>query len=206
MKVKFIFFRCFIYAIFTYAIMESMLFDAIHNTNLEQFSESSLVEAGQNIILGLALVFLFLTKGFNFIKYLLILIIGLFFIREQDAFLDAFIGKHSWKVLCGIYFITTSYKLYTFKSEIKEQFEEFMNSASAGILFIGFSTLLIFSRMFGRKKFWKAVEGTENYTRNVKNAAEECTELFAYFLILIGIIEFFFYVKNQRKQQFITAI
>ena len=201
MKEKFTFFRYLIYAILTYGLMEFMLFDAVHNTYDEQFSEASLVETGQNIILGLSLIFLARSKSFHLIKYLLLLIIGLFFIREQDAFLDDYVAKHAWKVLCGIYALLIGYKIYTLRDRIKSEIDQFMTSASSGILFIGLTTLLIFSRMFGRKKFWKVVEGTEEYTRNVKNAAEECTELFAYFLIFIGVVEFFFYAKKYIQQK-----
>lgn len=196
MKEKFTFLRYFIYAILTYGLMEFMLFDAMNNTYDEQFSEDSLVETGQNILLGLSLIYLFASKSLSTVKYVLILIIGLFFIREQDAFLDDHVAKHTWKVLCAIYAAIIGYKLFTIRKSLAKEIENFMTSASSGILFIGFTTLLIFSRMFGRKKFWKVVEETEEYTRNVKNAAEECTELFAYLLIFIGVVEFYYYTKK----------
>ena len=202
MSIQFTFLRCTIYATFTYLLMELMRIDASNTINEIKFSETSLVEQLQNVFLVIALVFLATTKAYQSIKYSLLMIIGLFFIREQDAFLDSAIGEHSWKILCGIYFVCIASKIYQYRKLITSELHAFIQHASSGIIFIGLITLLIFSRMFGRKKFWIAVENTENYTRNVKNAAEECTELFAYFLILIGIIEFYFFAKQAvRKLQ-----
>lgn len=196
MKMKFTFFRYFIYAALTYGLMEIMRIDATNTVDDVKFAETSIVEQLQNVFLILSLLILAFSKQAKSIKYILMLILGLFFIREQDAFLDTALMEHGWKYLCIIYAIAIGYKIYTLRSNIKTEMENFMQTTSSGILFIGFTTLLVFSRMFGRKKFWIAVEGTEEYTRNVKNAAEECTELFGYFLIMIGIVEFYFYTKK----------
>lgn len=197
---KFTFLRYAIYAIFTYGIMELMRYDGMITTDEVKFAESSLVEQAQNLILAVAMLFLALTKGYQAIKYILILILGMFLIREQDAFLDSAIAEHSWKYICIIFAGIVGVKIYSIRKKISSEIEEFIKTSSSGIIFLGFLTLLIFSRMFGRKKFWKVVEGTEDYTRNVKNAAEECTELFGYFLILIGVVEFFYFVKSYTKR------
>jgi len=206
MMMKFTFLRYTIYAALTYALMEFMRYDATITTDDIKFSESTLVEQGQNIFLILSLLFLAFTKGYLAVKYILILIVGLFFIREQDAFLDTTIAEHAWKFLCGIYAIVIGYKIYKIRKSIKSEVEEFIKTSPSGIIFLGFVTLLIFSRMFGRKKFWKAVEGSEDYTRSVKNAAEECTELFGYFLILVGIAEFYALTKSTvEENKFVTV-
>ena len=199
MSTKFTLLRYTAYAALTYLLLEMMLYDAVNTTIDTKFSETSLVEQFQNIFLLIGIVLLIISNNLKSIKYSLALIIGLFFIREQDAFLDTAIGEHSWKFLCIAYGLAIGYKLYTYKNVFVDEFNTYIKSASSGITFIGLISLLIFSRMFGRKKFWIAVEETENYTRNVKNAAEECTELFAYFLILIGIIEFYYFSKKQFK-------
>lgn len=196
---KFTFLRYAIYAALTYGLMELMRYDGMTTTDDVKFAESSLVEQAQNIFLILSLISLTFTRGYQAIKYILILILGLFFIREQDAFLDSAITEHSWKFICIIFASLVGYKIFQIRKTIVSEIEEFIKTSSSGILFLGFTTLLIFSRMFGRKKFWKVVEGTEDYTRNVKNAAEECTELFGYFLILIGIIEFYVYVSSKIR-------
>ena len=198
---KFTFLRYVIYAALTYGIMELMRYDGMITTDEVKFAESSLVEQAQNVIITLAVLILAFTKGYQAIKYILILILGMFLIREQDAFLDSAIAEHAWKYICIVFAVITGIKIFTIRKKIISEIEEFITTSSSGILFLGFLTLLVFSRMFGRKKFWKVVEGTEDYTRNVKNAAEECTELFAYFLILIGVVEFFFYVKSHIKLQ-----
>ena len=201
---KFTFLRYTIYAAITYGLMEVMKFDAETTTEAVKFSETSIVEQLQNVFLIIALLFLAFSKNLPAVKYIIMLVLGLFFIREQDAFLDSALMEHGWKILCGIYAIAIGYKIYTLRTSIAREMENYMQSASSGILFVGLTTLLVFSRMFGRKKFWIAVEATEDYTRNVKNAAEECTELFGYFLILIGVIEFFFFAKKTlRKSEFI---
>lgn len=200
MKMKFTFLRYSFYAALTYGLMEVMKFDAETTTEAVKFSETSLVEQLQNVFLLLCLIFLAGSKNLPAVKYIMMLVLGLFFIREQDAFLDTALMEHGWKILCVIYAIALGYKIYTLRNRVMKELNQYLQSASSGILFIGLTTLLIFSRMFGRKKFWIAVEATENYTRNVKNAAEECTELFGYFLILIGVIEFYFFAKNTMKK------
>ena len=198
---KFTFLRYIIYAALTYGLMEFMLFDAKFGTDPVKFAESSFVEQAQNVLLLISLVFLCFTKGFNAVKYLLILVLGMFFIREQDAFLDSAVTEHAWKIICAIFAVLVGFKIFKIRKTIASELQVFMKSAPSGILFLGFTTLLIFSRMFGRKKFWKAIEETEDYTRNVKNAAEECTELFAYFIIMIGVVEFFVYAKAVVKEE-----
>lgn len=200
MKMKFTFFRYAIYAILTYVLLEVMRIDAADTTQIIKFSESSIVEQLQNVFLLISIIFIARAKSFSVIRYGLLLVLGLFFIREQDAFLDSFIGKHAWKVMCGAYALAIGYKLYTYRSNLMNEIEKFIHSAAGGIFFIGFTTLLIFSRMFGRKIFWMAVEQTTEYSRNVKNAAEECTELFAYFLLLIGAVEFFVFAHEMVKK------
>lgn len=199
---KYTFLRYAIYAALTYGLMEVMRFDALYTEDVVKFAESSIVERLQNVFLILMLVLLVFTKGFYAIRNLLLLVFGVFFIREQDAFLDSLIGEDAWKYICIVYAGLVGYSIYKVRKAILGEIEQFITTASSGILFLGLTTLLIFSRMFGRKKFWKIVEGTEDYTRNVKNAAEECTELFGYFILLIGVIEFFVYayatVKNKK--------
>lgn len=201
MKMKFTFLRYIIYAAIVYGLMEVMRLDALYDDDIVKIAESSYVEKLQNVLLGLMLIFLAFTKGFHGIRYLLLLIFGVFLIREQDAFLDSTIGEHSWKMISITYTILLSYFIYKHRKSILTELEKFISSASSGILFLGFTTLLIFSRMFGRKKFWIVVEGTENYTRDVKNAAEECTELFAYFILFIGVFEFFVFVQHMLKNK-----
>lgn len=201
MKIKFTFLRYAIYAILTYVLLEVMRLDAEDTTQIIKFSESSIVEQLQNVFLLISIIFIAKAKDFSAVRYGLLMILGLFFIREQDAFLDNFLGKHAWKVMCGGYALAIGYKIYSSRSKLKTELEKFINTASAGIIFIGLTTLLIFSRMFGRKVFWMAIEGTSEYTRNVKNAAEECTELFAYFLILIGAVEFYVFAYSMVKKQ-----
>lgn len=181
--------------------MEVMRLDALYNEEALQFSESSIVERLQNVFLLLMLLTLVFTKGFKAIKNILLFVLGIFFIREQDAFLDHLLGEHSWKYISLLYAAGIGFFIYKERKSILSEIDHMMTTASSGILFLGFTTLLIFSRMFGRKKFWKIVEGTENYTRNVKNAAEECTELFGYFILLIGVIEFYIYVNSTLKRQ-----
>ena len=62
----------------------------------------------------------------------------------------------------------------------------------------GFITLFVFSRMFGRKVLWKAIMD-DKFLRVVKDAAEECTELFGYLLIVFAAIEYYYAFKKKEK-------
>ncbi|MDP1086466.1 transporter, partial [Klebsiella pneumoniae] len=64
----------------------------------------------------------------------------------------------------------------------------YANSFSFGLFAAGFLTTYVFSRLYGRQDFWRAVL-QENYLRDFKSAAEELVELFGYALLLIAVIE-----------------
>lgn len=78
MKMKFTFLRYIIYAAIVYGLMEVMHLDALYDDDIVKIAESSYVEKLQNVLLGLMLIFLAFIKGFHGIRYLLLLIFGVF--------------------------------------------------------------------------------------------------------------------------------
>ena len=64
---------------------------------------------------------------------------------------------------------------------------------------IGLVLLLIYSRLFGMTALWHGLL-SENYVRVFKNAAEECTELLAYTLIMAAALTYAAQRLRERRK------
>jgi hypothetical protein len=63
----------------------------------------------------------------------------------------------------------------------------FLVSRSAAVMTVGLVLLLVYSRLFGMTALWEGLL-SENYVRLFKNAAEECTELLGYTLVMASAL------------------
>jgi hypothetical protein len=63
----------------------------------------------------------------------------------------------------------------------------------------GILVTFLFSRLFGKGDFWKAVM-EENYMRSVKNAAEEGVEVMGDILIFISSVEYMIFKSKQKRE------
>lgn len=166
------------------------------------YGEGSLTEYMQILFLVLS-SFLLGILGFRYKanRSLSILLVGISLvacIREFDNILDHYVFDGAWQVLALLAAALTGYWVYKLRAGLKQAIAEFMNQPAFGIIISGFLIVFTFSRIFGRKVFWKAVMA-EHYIRSVKNVAEEGIELLGYTLIFLGIFEYFIYCVKKDE-------
>jgi lysylphosphatidylglycerol synthetase-like protein (DUF2156 family) len=197
------FIRVLIYALLVILLAKLISYDAQQSPRGQLFSEDSLTEKTQSVMLLISSVlFLITTIRYRQVWVLSVLLFCFTiasFIREQDVYLDQWLFHGSWKIGA---FAAVGFALFVCIKYHKSFFESmsiFSNSFAFGVLLSGFLTTYVFSRLLGRKVFWMIVMG-DRYFRDVKNAGEECVELFGYLLLLIASIEYLFYLRTKIKQ------
>lgn len=150
-----------------------------------QIGELSATEILQQLLLMVTSIsFLYLAREKSEVKHAAILISAFFavlFIRELDHLFDSIV--HGAWVYPAI-LVAGSAIFYAFKNgkHTIDQLALILASPHMNLLVTGVMLLLVFSRLFGMGSFWQSVMG-EHYIRDVKNIAEEGTELLAYCLI-----------------------
>lgn len=192
------------------ALCAMIEYDASIAISGKKFDEHSVTEFTQStVLLILAGLFYFLYlryEDFKALSFLFFCMMAASFFREQDAFLDTLLYHGSWKIFSGIFLALAIYKLKRKWSCFVEDTNNFFNTFAGGLFFFSIITLYVFSRLFGRKVFWYAVMG-DYFIRDVKNAAEECIELFGYFLMLISALEYTFMInKRTYSQEHFSAV
>jgi len=186
-------FRFVIYGLTIYLLAEFLKWNAGLEKGQGKFSEESLVEYAQSMLLLFSALVFFYT-GLKY-RSTLVLSVSLFsftfasFIREQDAVLDDKVFDGAWQTLVFSLLLFTAILIYRKKVLLLSAFNEYGNKFAFGILLSGVLTTYVFARLYGRKVFWMAVMENQ-YTREVKTVSEESLELLGYVLILIGSIEF----------------
>lgn len=109
-------------------------------------------------------------------------------IRENDQPLELFLPHGAWKFIIVIPMTVLVVYFWKNRKQVSRQLVAYSHTMSFGILISGF-VALTFSRLFGRKFFWQQLMG-ENFTRTVKNVAEESVEVLALGLLLLAVVEF----------------
>ncbi|MEC7296141.1 MAG: hypothetical protein VXV78_08050, partial [Pseudomonadota bacterium] len=109
-------------------------------------------------------------------------------VREQDYFLDEYVARHTWKILVTMIILPSLAWVVYQRQRFLEEFRHFSNSFAFGLFAGGVLVTYVFSRLYGRQVFWRAVL-EEQYVRVFKDAAEEVVELLGYSLILFAMIE-----------------
>ncbi len=184
------------YAALLFAVAQIIATDA----KLQSFKENSNTEHAQDIILfisfGLAL---FIGYKFNKVKtlsYTLAALLLISFIREMDAFFDAVLFHGAWVYFAGAALVAYFFLIYKKIGSINSEIELIKEHISLGMVTIGLLIIHVFSRLYGRKKMWKALMGEDNFIRIVKDASEEGIELLGYTIIFIGIIELYLFARK----------
>ncbi|MEE8221002.1 MAG: hypothetical protein V3R21_04525 [Woeseiaceae bacterium] len=111
-----------------------------------------------------------------------------FFIRELDFFLDRFVDN-LWQVLLAIPAALVIVYTYRHRRRFRIAWGRIWPSPGLSILFAGAIVMFAFVQFVVHEPLWMAILG-EDYQRIVKIAVEEFTELAAYYLWLIGTIEY----------------
>jgi hypothetical protein len=112
-----------------------------------------------------------------------------FIIRELDYYFDRFIVDNLWQALvavAGALVITYTYRQ---RKRLKIAWGRIWPSPGIALLFAGAVIMFAFVSLVGHEPLWVSILG-DSYQRIVKLAVEEFIELGAYFLWLIGSIEY----------------
>jgi len=112
-----------------------------------------------------------------------------FIIRELDYFFDRFIVDNLWQVLAAIALALVITYTYRQRKRLKIAWGRIWPSPGIALLFAGAVIMFAFVSIVGHEPLWMSILG-DNYQRIVKLAVEEFIELSAYFLWLIGSIEY----------------
>lgn len=146
----------------------------------------------QSIFLAIStalLLFLYVKKSaFRYVALLLLALTGAAFIREQDIFFENYLGNGTWQIPVYLLLAVVIYIVVKNLAQFSQELKLYTQSTSFGVFLGGLLTTFVFSRLYGRKTFWYEVMG-DQYFRAVKNAGEECLELYGYLLILISVVE-----------------
>lgn len=194
--------RIIVYAVLIVGLAEFIKWDASQFSGDMKFSEQSNTEWLQSIFLAIScsvLLYLFLSK--SPLRYTALLMLGLTgaaFFREQDVYFENYIGNGTWQVPVYLLLAVVLFIVVKNIAEFAKELKLYTQSTSFGVFLSGLLTTFVFSRLYGRKTFWYAVMG-DDYMRAVKNAGEECLELYGYLLILISVIELLLMGRMLKK-------
>lgn len=192
----FIAIRVIVYSILMFGVAEAIFFDAAHPMEGGYFGEITFTEIGQEIILFILFVF-YLILGFKWKEIQPVSnIVSLFFLMSFIREFNFLISHWIYPVLL-VFAIVVWLMVRDFKKIYAATIQFFKVSASSWLI-SGFLVTYIFSRLFGRSKFWKLLYHDETY-RLAKAATEEGLELLGNTLMLIGVLEFLLYYLSEIK-------
>jgi len=200
-SVKWTIVKILIYAVILFGIYGILQIDS--NQEGKIFKENSLTEWLQILFMVFTSIVFYISGKIDKNNLALMkLLIGLLFIaiiRELDEVLDKFVFDGAWQILALVILLVLSFLVYKHRKNLAPSINKFVKLSSFGILQSGFLIVMVFSRLFGQKIFWKSVMGA-SYIRSVKDVAEESLELLGYGLIFIGSIEFLLFCKKKATQ------
>ncbi len=127
-----------------------------------------------------------------------------FFIRELDYFLDLYVTDNFWQVLFGVVLALLIAYIYRQRRRFRIAWLRLWPSPGMTLLFAGATIIFAFVPLVGHEPLWMSILG-DDYHRVVKLAIEEFIELSAYFLWLIGTIEYAYQAKAIAMQEPQTA-
>jgi len=183
--------RAALYMLLIAGLAQGVFYEALYLPE-DRFSERGFTELAQTGLLALTtLLLLYARIGLRelpHVSLLLLAFVASSLIREQDALLDARVFDGAWQLLVTAIILPSLYRVIRHRGAFAAQFAAYANTLSFGLFAAGFLTTYVFSRLYGRQDFWRAVL-QENYVRDFKSTAEEVVELFGYALILIAMIE-----------------
>ena len=190
--------RVVIYSLVMFGLAEAVRFDALFPMEEGYFGEISMVEILQETILFLLFVF-YLIFGFKYheiqpVSNVISLFFLISFIREFNFLIDFWIIPSLVILAIIAWLIVRDFK------KLKAATQTFFNHPASGWFFSGFLVTYIFSRLFGRSKFWLLVYDESNY-RLAKAATEEGIELLGDALMLIGAVELVFAWLALKKEK-----
>ncbi|MCS2609701.1 hypothetical protein [Halomonas dongshanensis] len=199
--------RATLYILFIGAITQGTYLEAVYMPEV-RFSEYGFSEPMQTLILASCSIMLLYIrhalKVFPTVALLLFAFITASLIREQDYFLDTFVARHTWKILVAMVIIPSLAWVWVKRRHFLQEFVHYSNTCAFGLFAAGFLTTYVFSRLYGRQIFWRAILEDE-YVRVFKDAAEEVVELLGYSLILFATIELLLLARRIHRARQLEA-
>lgn len=194
----FIVLRVLLYGALLFGIAEGVFFDAANPMEDGYFGEITFTEIAQEVILFCLFIF-YLLLGFKWkeiqvVSNFISLFFLMAFIREFNFLVDG------WFYPVLVVLVVLSYLLVRDFKKIKQSTIVFFSKPASTWFLAGLLITLVFSRLFGRSKFWRLLYDDENY-RLAKAATEEGLELLGDTLMLISAIEFSLYYLFEKKKQ-----
>lgn len=193
--------RALIYLLTIGAIMQGVLLETTAPAAF-RFTEIGFTESMQSLLLALSCgLLIYARHGLGGLPHVTLLMIGLLgaaLIREQDAFLDAYVFDGAWQTLVTLLLLPILYAVIRRRQAFVREFEGFVESFSFGLFAAGFLGTFAFSRLYGRGEMWEALLA-ESYVRVFKDAAEEVTELFGYTLLFFAMVELVLWVRRRAR-------
>ncbi len=192
----FIAIRVVAYSLLIFGIAEAIFFDAAHPMENGYFGEITFTEIGQELILFILFIF-YLFLGFRWkeiqpVSNIVAVFFLISFIREFNFLVDKWIYPVLLVFAIAIWLIIRDFK------KIRDATIRFFSVPASSWFLSGFLITFIFSRLFGRSKFWQLLYHDESY-RLAKAATEEGLELLGDAIMLIGAIEFMIYFIALKK-------
>lgn len=186
------------YSLLMFGVAEAIFFDAAHPMEDGYFGEITFTEIGQEIILFILFVF-YLMLGFKWKEIQPVSnIVSLFFLMSFIREFNFLISHWIYPVLL-VFAIVVWLVIRDFK-KIKAATIRFFSVPASTWFMSGFLITYIFSRLFGRSKFWQLLYHDETY-RLAKAATEEGLELVGNMLMLIGAVEFLLYFLFEVRME-----
>lgn len=192
--------RIILYSIIIFGVAEVIFFDAAHPMEGGYFGEITFTEIGQESILFILFAF-YLILGYKWreiqpVSNLVSLFFLMSFIREFNFLIVHWIYPVLLVFAIVVWLVNRDFK------KIKAATIQFFSVPASGWFLPGLLITYIFSRLFGRTKFWQLLYHDESY-RLAKAATEEGLELLGNAIMLIGAIEFLIYflafVKSKNQ-------
>jgi lysylphosphatidylglycerol synthetase-like protein (DUF2156 family) len=146
-----------------------------------------------------------LDKDRRAVLAVMILLLAATIVREWDKILDVWLGRHVWKFLSGGLIAAAAVWACRKRRSFYISALHLTRQPSFGIMLTGGLIVLVFSRLFGAGEFWQEMMDDRRIAREVKQVAEECTELMGYFFIMIGTFEHLHetHIRKRRRTPFL---
>ncbi|WAM51270.1 hypothetical protein [Vreelandella venusta] len=193
--------RATLYMFFIAGIAQGGYFEALYLPDV-RYTELGFTEFAQTLVLasccGLLIYVRQALKVWPTVTLLLLAFVAASLVREQDYFFDYYVAENTWKVLVALIVIPSLTWVVVQRGRFIEEFSHYSNTFAFGLFTAGVLVTYIFSRLYGRQDFWRAVM-QDTYIREFKDVAEEAIELLGYSLILFAMIELLLIARRIYK-------
>ena len=184
--------RSFIYLFVVAFVAYLVTLEGEQMKTLAVYSEHTLTEHLQDMMtFSSCMLFLYASRFDSKLRVVSVMcaaLMGMMFIRENDALLDQYVFDGAWQVIVVFILLALFVYLWGKFSTIYGSLKAFAEYSFYGTFVAGLVTVLAFSRILGRGSFWTSLMG-DQYMRVVKNVVEEGVETLGYTLITISAVE-----------------